>query len=55
MARIAGILGGDEIHLGKHLDGSLGEVCQVSDGSGDEVEGGGGDLILFRHGNLLMT
>ena len=53
MPRVAGVLGGDEVHLGQHLDRPLGQVGEVADGGGDEVEGGGGDLVFFRHGRIL--
>ena len=36
--RMAGILAGDHVRLLQDIDGAQGDIGQVADGSGDEVE-----------------
>jgi hypothetical protein len=38
---LAGVFAGDAIHATKHVEGAQGDVAQVADGSGYEVEAGG--------------
>jgi hypothetical protein len=36
---VAGVLGGDQVHLGEDAHGPEGDVLQVADGGGDYEEG----------------
>ena len=36
--RVSSVLSGDEIHLAEHLYGACGDVGEVADGSGNEIE-----------------
>jgi hypothetical protein len=41
LARLAGVLAGDEVGLFEGADGAVGDVLEVADGGRDEVKGAG--------------
>lgn len=44
-ARRARVLGGDQTHLAQHPQRAQGDVFEIADGRGDDVEGGHGGSI----------
>ena len=50
LARVAGIFRGDEVRLFQHPKGPEGDVLQVADGRGDDVERADGAHLKRRSG-----
>ncbi len=48
LAGVAGVLRGDEVHLFQHPQGPQGDVLQVADGGGDDVERADGTHLKTR-------
>jgi len=48
LARVAGIFRGDEVRLFQHPEGPEGDVLQVADGGGDDVERADGTHLKMR-------
>ena len=45
---VAGVFRGDEVHLFQHPEGPQGDVLQVADGRGDDVERADGAHLKTR-------